>query len=63
MLNFKQWLLENGTFSGAIAPVPNRLFGPPSIPGGYQQPITNYEKCGLAGCIKKQKHTNKKFFN
>lgn len=63
MLNFKQWLIENGTTSASIATVPNRLFGPPSIPGGYQQPIKNYKKCGPAGCLKTQKHTNEKFFN
>lgn len=64
MLNFKKWLNENGTSTASIGtPVPNRLFGPPSIPGGYQQPIQSYVKCGLGGCLKKQKHSNQKFFN
>ena len=63
-LNFKTWLNENGTTTASVGtPVPNRLFGPPSISGGYQQPIQNYVKCGLAGCLKKHKHTNEKFFN
>jgi hypothetical protein len=62
-LDFKIWLHENGTSASSIAAVPNRLFGPPSIPGGFQQPIKNYRNCGLAGCLKKQVHTREKFFN
>jgi len=63
LLNFKKWLHEDTTAS-SVAPVPNRLFGPSNIPGaGFQQPVKNYRKCGLAGCFVKQKHTAEKFFN
>jgi hypothetical protein len=67
-LDFKTWLHENGTSAAyttaaSVEAVPNRLFGPSSIPGGFQQPIKNYRNCGLAGCLKKQVHTREKFFN
>jgi hypothetical protein len=62
-LDFKTWLHENGTSAVSVEAVPNRLFGPSSIPGGFQQPIKNYRNCGLAGCLKKQVHTREKFFN
>lgn len=60
MLNFKKWLNENGTTTASAGPpVPNRLFGPASIPGGYQQPIENYVKCGLGGCSNSSKNNKR----